>query len=408
MSKFLGISQPGVSPFVLTYCRNMPHDQYFFNNYKSLVSGKVNSPAIVLENKKIALRHFNAVILSEFFKNFPEIFNSNESKYVKDPICKDLFEENKFFGNNISASDYLCNNWLISKWSDLKANILEIFEDPNIESSFFDSLFDNYINFFSINEKYGLLSLKNNYKETIDYYKESKDLFDPKNKDEQVDYNYFNTLIDQTEKEQLISHLSSRGFLPSYAFPTDVVPLKILSNKKFEGVDLTRELGRAISEYAPNAQIIANSRLYTSGALHKFPKQEFEIYNYFICNGCNAFFISQDKSKIIDFKNNHQICSINEQNESIKAIYPKWGFAVTRDKESEKIRINTKRKTKVYVGDLFINEEEKENITEQKTLNVFLKTSINLKYMNGYNMYRINTNKYNICGDCGRSLLGYT
>lgn len=396
--------RPGVSPFVLTYCRNLPHDQYFFNNYKSLVSGKVTSPAIVLENKKIALRHFNAVVLSEFFKNFPEIFNYTKSEYVKDPICKDLFEINESFESDKSASDHLCTTWLPQKWKYFKDIFVEIFKDPNIESSFFESLFDNYINFFSNNEKYGLQSIKKTYKESIDYYKDEKKRFNPNIQKEQYDFNYFDSLIKQTREEQLISHLSSRGFLPSYAFPTDVVPLKILSDEKTDGVDLNRELGRAISEYAPNAQIIANSRLYTSGALHKFPKQVFKTYHYFVCNGCKAFFVNQDREKVIFFKSKHELCSEKVQNQTIKAIYPQWGFAVTKDKKGENIRINTKRKAKVYVGELFINEEESANTTEEKEIQVFENLSINLKYLNGYNMYRINTNKYNICADCGMSL----
>ena len=397
--------RPGISPFVLTYCRNLPHDQYFFNNYDILVSGKVNSPAIVLENKKIALRHYNAVVLSEFFKSFPQIFNNSSSGYINDPLCKNLFEINDSFGENMSSADYISDKWLKLKWLDFQKSFKEIFYDSNIGKDFFESSLENYVYNFGYHKKYGLISsLNKDFRETIEYYVNERNKYNPNILKEQTDYNFFNRLIKQTNEEKIISHLSSRGFLPSYAFPTDVVPLKILSQEKSEGVDLTRELGRAISEYAPDSQVIANSRLYTSQALHKFPKQEFKVYTYFNCLGCKAFFIDENKDKVMEFKESHELCLGNEDNNTINAIYPQWGFAITRGEKGKKIRINTKRKAKAYIGDLFISEKEKDDYTDHKVIKFFNGFSLSLKYISGYNMYRINRNKYKICADCGMSL----
>ncbi|MFN4150865.1 MAG: DUF1998 domain-containing protein, partial [Candidatus Sericytochromatia bacterium] len=196
-----------------------------------------------------------------------------------------------------------------------------------------------------------------------------------------------------------------------YAFPTDVVPLKILSSKNLsEGVDLNRELSRAISEYAPGSKIIANSRIYTSKALHKFPTQEFEQYYYYHCLNCGDFYINKERKKVVELKKDHiSECSNDDNSQTKKAIYPKWGFAVPRNTKDdrngsneEKIKISTIRNRSSYSSDLFINEDSDNiNLTDEKNIFINSVLDINLKYFSGYNMYRISSSSYNICKDCG-------
>jgi hypothetical protein len=69
-------------------------------------------------------------------------------------------------------------------------------------------------------------------------------------------------------KADLIAILAKRGFLPRYAFPLDVVELVTKEDRYSESdVELNRDRGLAIAEYAPGAQVIARKTLYTSGGL---------------------------------------------------------------------------------------------------------------------------------------------
>ena len=69
-------------------------------------------------------------------------------------------------------------------------------------------------------------------------------------------------------KADLIAVLAKRGFLPRYAFPLDVVELVTKEDRYAESdVELSRDRGLAIAEYAPGAQVIARKTLYTSGGL---------------------------------------------------------------------------------------------------------------------------------------------
>ncbi|MFN9951590.1 MAG: hypothetical protein ACK55I_00705, partial [bacterium] len=53
-------------------------------------------------------------------------------------------------------------------------------------------------------------------------------------------------------KADLISILAKRGFLPRYAFPLEVVELVTKTDRYSESeVDLSRDRGQAIAEFAP-------------------------------------------------------------------------------------------------------------------------------------------------------------
>lgn len=70
--------------------------------------------------------------------------------------------------------------------------------------------------------------------------------------------------------EPIISFMSRNGILPKYGFPVDTV--EMLVNKDRSGLQLSRDLSMAISEYAPGSQIVANGNLITSRYIRKIPK----------------------------------------------------------------------------------------------------------------------------------------
>ncbi len=427
--------RPGISPFVLTFCRNMPHDQYFFNNYKLLVKGEVNPPAIVLENEKIIRRHCNAVIISDFLKEFKPAFSNGSPGYIKDPCLTHLFEPTEEFNKlvpsnlrDIEPYKFLCQQWLPDRWNNYNKKLKEIFSTSDYKNSdFFNSgqkFIDDFVKDFVEDKRYGLQNnIGKKYQDAISFYKGEMKKYDLKDKKQRRDYEYFEKLLDQTRKKQLISYLSSHGFLPSYAFPTNVVPLEILSgNAEAKLLDLNRELGRAISEYAPGSEVVANSRIYESGALHKFPKQVFKKYFYYHCKAHNWFICEEDKNIVKKRKEQHLLeyhkADKESNNDVQRAIYPEWGFSVPRDKKGESIRINTKRKRIGYSSELLINAEGFRGDSIQVQLPQ--RGSIKIELANGYDMYRVNAGKmeksdqnlnggkgkkgFDICEECGRSL----
>jgi hypothetical protein len=65
--------------------------------------------------------------------------------------------------------------------------------------------------------------------------------------------NSVEALLEQAKKEQLIDFLASQHWLPSYAFPQDVVRLLVRNPRWVERMRLERDGEYGISEYAPGA-----------------------------------------------------------------------------------------------------------------------------------------------------------
>lgn len=253
--------------------------------------------------------------------------------------------------------------------------------------------------------RYGLFgNIYQEYQTAVSFYSSEKD---KALKGERIDeVKYFKRLLSQIRGEQLIAYLSSRGFLPSYAFPTNVVPLKILTDHKgSDYVDLTRELSRAIVEYAPGATIVANSKVYTSGALLKYPTREFERFFYRFCPLCHWFKYDIDESKIVAItKCGSPGCNGDFNLRPSMAVLPKWGFAVPKDSQRPKwVTRSTRLQKAGFASDLYLDEQSFKPL-KKHNIEISVKAAFLLEFAGGYNLVRLNPVKFNICQDCGRSL----
>src|SRR5207253_2045951 len=74
-------------------------------------------------------------------------------------------------------------------------------------------------------------------------------------------------LSEQLTDERLIDHLASAHWLPSYAFPQDVVRLLVRQPTLTRRMRLERDAEYGISEYAPGSEVIVDGRLLTSRGL---------------------------------------------------------------------------------------------------------------------------------------------
>ncbi|GEP45873.1 DEAD/DEAH box helicase [Brevifollis gellanilyticus] len=101
-------------------------------------------------------------------------------------------------------------------------------------------------------------------------------------------------------KADLISILAKRGFLPRYAFPLDVVELVTKADRYAESdVDLSRDRGQAIGEYAPGAQVVARKQMFTSGGLFFSTRKEMPDPQWFWrCPECQLVRTELTKTKL--------------------------------------------------------------------------------------------------------------
>jgi hypothetical protein len=101
-------------------------------------------------------------------------------------------------------------------------------------------------------------------------------------------------------RADLIGILAKRGFLPRYAFPLDVVELVTKTDRYSDSeVELSRDRGQAIAEYAPGAQVVARKQLYSSGGLFFTTRKEMPPRKYFWrCSKCQLVRTELTKDKL--------------------------------------------------------------------------------------------------------------
>lgn len=88
----------------------------------------------------------------------------------------------------------------------------------------------------------------------------------------------------------LIEYLANRSVLPKYGFPVDVVELQLAHRgEAARRLELDRDLRIAISEYAPEGEVVAGGKLWRSYALKRLPEHAWPRYRYGTCKDCGYY-----------------------------------------------------------------------------------------------------------------------
>ena len=90
---------------------------------------------------------------------------------------------------------------------------------------------------------------------------------------------YYLGEIAKLKQNSFIDAMASANIIPRYGFPIDCINLKVA--KDVNKVDLNRDLQIALSEYAPDCEVIANGRKYTSRYIIIPKNKEMTKYYYF-------------------------------------------------------------------------------------------------------------------------------
>lgn len=85
---------------------------------------------------------------------------------------------------------------------------------------------------------------------------------------------------------RLIDFLASENWLPSYAFPQDVVKLRVVEPQYVDRFKLERDAEYGIAEYAPGSEVVADGKLIRSSAID-FRGRQPDVRHYRICRRCH-------------------------------------------------------------------------------------------------------------------------
>ena len=247
----------------VTLCRRTKYDADAWNDPPTrLMSGEVRTPTVFTKNRVIAQRHLNAVAFSRFLRI--RVAEEQALGEMKQQIPLEAFLPSdsrakipRGFQIN-PVTPYLD----FSEWLETQT------EEDIFQTQVGQALLEA-IDGFDAGQKETRKTyekiLKDIGNELSALMNERQKLFNQGHTTESIDRAVKNLL-----RNDVISILAKRGFLPRYAFPLDVVTLETGWNRwvRDTDVELSRDRGIAIAEFAPGAQVIAHKKVFTSAGLY--------------------------------------------------------------------------------------------------------------------------------------------
>ena len=276
-----GRRKDGVS-VVLTFCRNVPHDQYHYQNPEAIILGRVPSPYLNLRNIPLTQRHCNSLLLGYYLRSVADV----------DPKELDALTIDTFFLKSDEKTSLAASyeTWL-GEAHNRRAMISSVkgilpeqsgLVPEDVLSSSVDTLLHNPEGVLNYHVRQPLRQLKSQLDEIE---KQLKTASGPVRIALARSSASLERLIRQFKDERLIDFLSSCSWLPGYAFPQDIVKLLVRQVEYGKRMRLQRDREIGISEYAPGAEIVADGWLFTSGGVW-FNSREPEIRQYARCPEC--------------------------------------------------------------------------------------------------------------------------
>ena len=197
------------------------------------------------------------------------------------------------------------------------------------------------------------------------------------------------------KSRELTKFLTEYNILPKYGFPIDVVNLDVSSCVDGNGLDLSRDLKQAISDYAPGEKVIANNRMFTSRYIKK------SIIKGVL--GFNTKYLAQCHNKdcamwnIEEINNKHKCKYCGEPISNIdwvESIEPRAGFIA----ENKSEYVPLKRPPKAYHSeDIYIGDKKSDKTAE---IDCNGKT-VKIKYSDNDEIMVKTTRQYYMCPLCG-------
>ncbi len=309
----------GKPGFTVTYCRMRPHDRSLFQDPSKIIKGHTTVPSCYLDNEAIALRHSNAVVLSEFFRD-----GFGDLQAMKYQELLDLNED-------VPPTMEQLVRYMDTHGEQIEQQLVDVFADsPKVASR---------IGLGNGEWKSRLLDLNDNgangrlaemhQSKRADYIRLLDAWNEADNSSEKVRIEKAKGAL---EDQDVIGELASSGVIPKYGFPSDLVELKTgrsngLREKRHAKLRIQRGLRQAIYEFSPGSEVLASGSRFTSRGIMRPKDQELIVRNYGTCKNCGTFFMP------IDNQTNRGICPTCREEVVLekRMLEPRFGFEATEN-----------------------------------------------------------------------------
>lgn len=364
--------------FALTFCNKASHDFSYFRDPVRMIKGKINPPKYTVENDRIGIRHVYAAALGFFWRVHPNYFGK----------ARDFIEEDANGNNGYKAF----KQYLQSEPANLKEYLLLFLPKQLVdcfgieEFKWVELLFGE-----KIGDEGVLKKAVDSFSDELQQLNEQLEILYREKK-----YNGgILQRIRNYNNESIISFMSRNNILPKYGFPVDTVEMTV--NNDRSGLQLSRDLSMAISEYAPGSQIVANGDLITSRYIKKAPRLSWKMYAYVrcpICNTLNKELYIDDDTVIPVCKQCHAVFGETNDTKTNVFLIPEYGFVA-----EDKIKVpGLKKPSRTYNGEISYVGFKEEIETHEYTV---CGTKISVKNSHNDEMAILNRSPFYVCEQCG-------
>ena len=372
--------------FSLTYAKLSSHDFTFFKKPENMITGKIGVPHFTISNEKILQRHIFAVALSAFFADHPEVYNENNAEVL---LCDDGWEK---------LNEYLREQPAILRQT-LEKSIPEVMHQ-NMGIS-------NYSWIERLIGPDGVLTVAvNEFRETVSFYVNEIEKLTAAGQIEKAGRMqrklraFRKSSDDKNGRNELIEFLVRNNVLPKYGFPVDTVELyENTRDYQKSRLQMVRDLQLAISDYAPDSQVVADGKLYTSRYIKKPPQKhgnEWNLSYLAYCRNCQTWNYratepEEDGSPCIS-------CHETIEKDAWKsAIEPRRGFIA----ESNVKNVPLKKPEKKYRSDDFYVGDTQRRVIEKYLFETEMGDEFSLESSTNDSLMVVCNDDFYVCPRCG-------
>lgn len=369
---------PESSAYSITYCKNSPHDSNYFHHPLDMIQGKVSVPYIRSDNIRIVIRHIFASALSYFWK----VPGREYHRFISD-----------FMDEYVDLNEYLK-----SKPKDLLAYLKSVVPESIHNHKASDNETDLTIDLDNFGWVDELLDLKRGRLAQCrdEFENDLKSISDYEN---QKGYT-LDGVRKGIKEEDTIDYLSRHNIIPKYGFPSEIVELANHDPCNDEvKLRLQRDLSRAISEYAPDSEVIADGTIVKSRYLKRIPSKDWPRYYYRECSICNSvnvqLYTGQNVKEFLEQNEFCPMCLTRYSKGMAKLfIIPKYGFLYEVQKQWN---LANNKPTHTFSGEIFYRGNNSSHSKQYNLPNY----SVSCAYGREDELVLINRSNFSICPRCG-------
>ena len=310
----------------VTLCRRTKYDADAWKDPPRLMSGEVRTPTVFTENIVIAQRHFNAVVFAKFLR--VKIADGRVLGQINQQIRLEGFLSGE-------ARTGIPDGWLQLRPSTLYLDFLEWLGQQKatdvLQTAAGRSLLSAVSTFTS-----GVAAAREKYRSVVESIAEELSALMAERKklyDQGAQISDIEQAIKNLLGSDVIAVLARRGFLPRYAFPLDVVTLETGRTRwsRDADVELSRDRGIAIAEFAPGAQVIAHKKVFTSAGLYVQSKKDRPNRKWYSeCPSCKQIRTEITQDKLIG---SCSVCLRSITRQYIRPFVEPFAFSVRIDEK---------------------------------------------------------------------------